>query len=68
MSTLKREGWKLEIRKDKNGKVIGARGSLAELRLVKEWVDSLREAKVLDARISMGEAMALWDKHGRAES
>ena len=56
---------KLVVRKDSNGNVVGARGSVSELKLIKFWLESLRDSNQLgpgNRNVSMPEAISMWEK------
>lgn len=53
------------VKRDNNGNVVGARGSVGELKLVKTWLDSLRASRQIDPdrkNFPMAEAIDMWEK------
>lgn len=53
------------VKRDSNGNVVGARGSVGELKLIKSWLESLRASNQLDPdrkNIPMSEAIDMWER------
>lgn len=59
------------VKRDNNGNVVGARGSVSELKFIKFWLDSLRDSNQLDPErknIPMSEAIDMWERTKVIES